>query len=193
MMWHALPGKGGISIEQSKQWRAFCIYKTWALKYHARIGQVKGTIIWVKDWCARLECCVQLAIVLQLRDRSFHGINRISPVKIQNLLSIQLWRAVWGSIRGKSPVGVGNGSLPSANYLLNTSWLPSSIAHLTCLAMVRNEECLISAGLKSSWMHTKVIMYIIDIKHIRNISRNTFVMMLNSFLASSRDAVPCVR
>ena len=58
---------------------------------------------------------------------------------------------------------------------------------------MRNEECLTSAGLKSIGIHTNVIMHIIDIKQITNIIRGTFVMMLNSFLASSRDDVPCVR
>ena len=120
MMWHALPGKGGISIEQSKQWRAFCIYKTWALKYHARIGQVKGTIIWVKDWCARLESCVQLAIILQLCDRSFHGINWISPVKIKNLLSIQLWRAAWSRRDAASEVKRKGKGWAVVHYLLQT-------------------------------------------------------------------------
>ncbi len=153
-MWHALPGKGGVSIEQSKQWRAVAVHKICSLKYHARIGHVKGTISWVKGWCTRLESCVQLAIILQLRDRSFHCIYRIGPVKIQNLLSIQLWRAALCSIRGKSTVGMGSGSLPSANDLVKTSWFPGSIARLTCLAMVRNEECWMSAGWKSSWIHT---------------------------------------
>ena len=49
MMCHALPGKGGISVKQSKQWRASCIQKICSLKYHARIGQIEGTISWVKD------------------------------------------------------------------------------------------------------------------------------------------------
>ncbi len=100
-----------------------------------------------RGWCTRLESRVQFAIMLQLCGRSFHGIYQISPVKIQNLLSIQLWWAAWCSIKGKSTVVVGSGSLPSANDFLNTSWLPGSIARLTCLAMVRNEEGL---GLKPS-------------------------------------------
>jgi hypothetical protein len=49
MMGHALSGKGGISIKQRKQRRASSIHKMCTLKHHARIGQVKGTIIWVKD------------------------------------------------------------------------------------------------------------------------------------------------
>ena len=120
MMWHALPGKGGISIEQSKQWGARCIHKICSMKYHARIGQVKGAIIWVKDWCARLESCVQLAIVLQLRDRSFHGINRISPVKIQNLLSIQFWRAAWSRRDAASEVNRNGKGWAVVHYLLQT-------------------------------------------------------------------------
>ena len=120
MMWHALPGKGGISIEQSKQWRASGIHKTWPLKYHARIGQVKGTIIRVKDWCARLERSVQFAIILQIRAGSFHVINRISPVKIQNLLSIQLWRAVWSRRDAASEVNRKGKGWAVVHYLLQT-------------------------------------------------------------------------
>ena len=76
-----------------------------------------------------------------------------------------------GSLRARVPGGRGSGTLPSANDLSNTSWLPGSIARLTCLAMVRNEECLISAGWKFSWMHTTVIMYMNDIKHTKDITQ----------------------
>ncbi len=37
------------AFQQSKQWRAVCIHKTRSLKYRARIGHVKGTIVRVKD------------------------------------------------------------------------------------------------------------------------------------------------
>ena len=55
----------------------------------------KEKICWllIMSYSARLENSVHFAIILQLNDRSVHGINRISPVKIQILLSIQLWRA----------------------------------------------------------------------------------------------------
>ena len=194
MMWHALSGKGGISIKQSQQWGASRIHKIWTLKHHARIGHVERAIIRVKNWCARLESSIQLVFLQQLRSRSFHGINRICPVKIQDLFSIQVWRAAWCSLRGKTnDKGVDSCTLPSANDLLNTSWFPGSIARLTCLAMVRNEECLISAGWKSSCKHIKVIMNIMNIKHINNIIWCTFVIMDKSFLASTRDAVQCVK
>ena len=60
----------------------------------------------------------------------------------------------------------------------------------------RNEECFNVCQLKvqlDSYKHIMYIINIINIKHISHIIGHTFVMMLKSFLASSRDAVPCVR
>jgi hypothetical protein len=117
------------------------------LKYHSRIGLVKGAIIRVKYCCPRLESSVQFVFVLPFRYKSLDGINWICPVKIKNLLSIELCS---GSVmlhqRLQEKGGGGAVALPSAKDRVNTSSFPGSIARLTCLAMVRSEECFISAG-----------------------------------------------
>jgi hypothetical protein len=147
---------------------------------------------WVKDWRAMHEISIPLAIILHLSDRSFHGINRISPVKIQNLLSIQLWRAAWCSIRGKR-----TGRREGGGAFSKRSFENLMIIGQHCASDVSGHGAqwrMFDIGrLKVQLGAHKIIIGIRDIKHIRNIMLDTFVMMLGSFLASPRDAEPCVR
>ncbi len=103
-------------------------------------------------------------------------------------------RAASCSFRDYSRRGGEECCITFCNDRLNTSWLLGSIARLTCRAMVRSEECSTSAGLKSNCIQQQHVIINISVKiKIRFTMWSTFVFMANRFLASSSDAVPCVR
>ncbi len=94
-----------------------------------------------------MESSVQFVFVLSFCYKSLDDINRISPVKIKYLLSIELCRgSVMQHQRLKNKGRGGAVAIPSAKDRWNTTSFPGSIARLTCLAIVRSEENCISAG-----------------------------------------------
>ena len=89
MMCHTGSGKWGISVKQSNKLGTTHVQEIECLKYHARVGHIKDPFIGYQCRCSWPEGSVQLVLILQLGDRSFHGIDRIRPVEIQYLIGIQ--------------------------------------------------------------------------------------------------------
>jgi hypothetical protein len=88
-MCHTGSEKRGISVKQSNKLGTTHVQETKCLEYHARVGYIKNPFIGYQCRCSWPEGSVQLVLILQLGDRSFHGIDRIRPVEIQDLIAIQ--------------------------------------------------------------------------------------------------------
>ena len=135
-MGHALSSKWGISIKQSQKGRTWCIHKISRLKHHARIGFVESPNHWFCDWHSRLERSVQLIFVLQFWNTTYHSINWIGPVKIKDLISVQIWTKHDGKSSHAHLQGKNRLSIPSANLFFKTSSLLGNMARLTSFDML---------------------------------------------------------
>ena len=84
-----LSRKGFVCVEQEKQRRAEPINCLTCLENQSWICTSKCSFAWPLCWVLPLKLCVQLSSKLSLGNKSFGSINRIDPIEVENLISVQ--------------------------------------------------------------------------------------------------------